>query len=251
MKRTTLWALLGAALISLTTGAWGLGLDAYLDQVRQDNSTLRGAQAEDAALSLSADRPLTAFSPQLTSKGQREDDQEIPVGSSDLSPSDTQTFSWDANLSKLFSTGTQVSLDYSGDQTNFQFPSAFAGLLATNSQYAGFLPFLNTYGQQWNINVSQSLWRNFGASQVDAALAKAKADSDENRAGNLYQAQAILFQARQAYNALETARLARGLYQQSLRRDQEILHWTLGKYNDNLADEADVLESRAALAQAS
>jgi len=104
-----------------------------------------------------------------------------------------------------------------------------------------------TYGQQLSLTVSQSLWRNFMASSVQADLDLAQASSEAQRAGNRYQAQALLFQARQAYIQLSTVRQVATIQQESLERNQKILEWTKAKFDDNLADKVDVLQVQAAL----
>ncbi|HTB22885.1 MAG TPA: TolC family protein [bacterium] len=248
MKRFFVFLLLGAGPLAASLGAESLSLGQYMDEVRMRNPDLRGGQAEDAALALSAKQPLTAFSPQMDGQVQEQNNQTYPVGSTEISPSDTETLSWDTNLNELLSTGTQLGLDYSGDHTKFFYPSAFAQF-ASNPLYAGFLPDLDTYGQQVSLNISQPLWRNFMASEVNASLAKAAADADAGRAANRYQAQALLYQARQAYVELATVRQVTAILNESLKRNQKILDWTKHKYADNLADKADVLEGEASLRQ--
>ncbi len=228
--------------------AGGLGVDAYLDQVRADNPTLKGSRAEDVALQLSAKQPLTAFSPQISGQVQDQNNQEVPLGATLFSPSDIQSLSWDTTLSEVLPTGTQVGVDYSGNQTRFQFPAA-AAAFAQNPQFASFFPELNTYGQQVSVSVSQPLWRNFMAQEVDASVAKAAADSEASRAANRYQAQALLYQARQAYIDLVTLRQVTAIYQDSLERNKRILAWTRAKVADNLADRVDLLEGQASLSQ--
>lgn len=248
VRRFFAFPLFCAAALAVSLHAGTLGLDEYLGQVRQGNAALRGGRAEDAALALEAKQPLAAFSPQMAGQVQEQNNEELPVGASLLSPNDTETLSWDTNLNKLFSSGTQVGLDYSGDHTRFAYPSQVAAF-DSNPVYAGFLPELDTYGQQVSLSVSQPLWRNFMASEVDASVAKAAADSDASRAANLYQAQAVLYQARQAYVELVTVRQVAAILDASFVRNKKILDWTMAKYNDNLADKVDVLEGEASLSQ--
>jgi outer membrane protein TolC len=229
-------AMLLAALIAATTplGAEPLGLDAYLDQVRQGNQQLRSAQALDAAYALQAKQPLTAFSPQLNAQVARDDDQSAPT-LPDFEPSHTQSTLWGAGLSKFFGTGTYVDLSYSSDVTSIEFPAL------------GNVP--TSWGQQLSLTVAQPLWRNFMAQEVNAAVDAAQAGADASRAGNRYGAQAQLFQARQAYIQLCTVRQVIVIQQESLARNQKILEWTQAKFADNLADRVDVLQVQAAIQQ--
>jgi outer membrane protein TolC len=235
MKATLFAAALTA--LSLPMAAGPLDIDTYLDQVRQGNSQLRSDKALDAAYALQAKQPLTAFSPQLSAELSRDDDQSVPL-LADFSPSHTLSTQWQASLSQFFSTGTNVSLGYNGDYTQLAFPGALAAELG---------PMPVTYGQQLSLTVSQSLWHNFMASAVQADLDLAQASSEGQRAGNRYAAQALLFQARQAYIQLSTVRQVATIQQESLERNQKILEWTKAKFDDNLADKVDVLQVQAAL----
>jgi outer membrane protein TolC len=162
----------------------------------------------------------------------------------------TDQWSWDANLSKVFSTGTKVALDYGGNDTNLAYPAIPSALSAEAQAFSSFLPPTGyILGQQASISLTQPLWRNFMAAEVEASVAKAAADSEAGRAANRYQAQAVLFQARQAYAQLATLRQVGAILNESLARNQKILDWTRAKYDDNLADKVDVLQCEAALRQ--
>lgn len=250
VKRFLIVLTLPACLLAGPLGAGTLDVDSYLSQVRQGNAALRGGQAEDAALGLAAKQPLTAYSTQLTGFVQEQNNEEVPQGASILSPADTESLTWDSNLSKFFSTGTQVGLDYAGDRTRLLYGALPAALAGEESSFAPLLPPQGfVLGQELTLSVSQSLWRNFMASQVEAGVAKAAADSDAARASNRYQAQALLYQARQAYVSLVTVRQVTAILNESLKRNQKILDWTKQKYDDNLADKVDVLEGEASLRQ--
>ncbi|HXC64210.1 MAG TPA: TolC family protein [bacterium] len=235
MKATLLAAACLAAALPLSAGT--LDMDSYLEQVRQGNEQLRSDKALDAAYALQAKQPLTAFSPQLTAQVSHDNDESMPV-LPDFSPSSTRSTQWGASLSQFYGTGTNVSLGYAGDYTQLGFPAALAAQLG---------PLPATYGEQLTLTVSQSLWRNFMASAVQADLALAQASSEGQRAGNRYAAQALLFQARQAFVQLSTVRQVATIQQESLERNQKILEWTKAKFADNLADKVDVLQVQAAL----
>ena len=236
MKAMLLAALLAAA---PALPAETLGLDGYLDQVRQGNQQLRSARALDAAYALQAKEPLAAFSPQLGAQVARDDDQTMPALAA-FSPEHIQSTQWGAGLSKLFATGTFINLSYAADLTDMGFPAAMAQQLG---------PMSPTYGQQFSLTVAQPLWRNFMAAEVDAAIDAADAGADATRAGNRYGAQSQLFQGRQAYIQLCTVRQVIVIQQESLARNQKILEWTKAKFVDNLADKVDVLQVQAAIQQ--
>lgn len=235
MKATLLRGALLAAALPLAADP--LAMDAYLDQVRGGNEQLRSARALDAAYQLQAKQPLTAYSPQLSAQLARDDDQSVPTLAA-FSPEHTLSTQWGASLSKVFGSGTYVSLGYAGDYTALGFPAAMA-------QQLGPLP--PTYGHDFSVTVSQPLWRNFMAEEIEASVAMAKAGADGSRAGNRYGAQALLFQARQAYVQLSTVRQVAAIQQESLERNQKILQWTQAKYADNLSDKVDVLQVQAAI----
>ena len=180
MKAKLLAAACLAAALPLRAGT--LDMDGYLAQVRQGNEQLRSDKALDAAYALQAKQPLTAFSPQLTAQVSHDNDESMPV-LPDFSPSSTKSTQWGASLSQFYGSGTNVSLGYAGDYTQLGFPAALSAQLG---------PLPATYGEQLTLTVSQSLWRNFMASSVQADLALAQASSEGQRAGNRYAAQAAL-----------------------------------------------------------
>lgn len=228
------------ALILLTLGAAlpaeELSLDAYLGQVRQQNPTLKAQQAQDAAYALAAKEPLTAFSPQLNAQLQRYDDETEPAVNL-LSPNRTLVWSGDVGLNKLFGTGTYVGVDFKTDRSQIDFPSS---PLVGN---------VDNQGAAYSLSISQPLWRNWMASELDAGVQQAAHGADAARAGLRYAAQAQLFQARQAYVQLITLRQVELIQAESLERNNKILEWTQRKYADNLADKVDVLQVEAAIRQ--
>jgi outer membrane protein TolC len=226
---------LSLALLASGAHAETLTLDAYLGQVRKDNPQLRALKAQDAAMALAAREPETAYSPQLKAQAQIYNDQLEPTLAA-FSPERTQSRGVDVGLSKLFSTGTYVGLDYKNDTTELAFPQG---------SFIGALPA--TTGDQWGLTLSQSLWRNFNASEVKAGILQAKAGADSARAASRYGAQAVLFQARNAYVQLGTVRRVLALQEESLTRNAKILEWTQQKEADNLADKVDVLQVEAAV----
>jgi outer membrane protein TolC len=223
------------ALAAAAAHADTLSLNDYLDQVRQGNPQLKQLRAQDTAYALAAKQPLTAYSPMLNGQIETLNDQTVPVLAA-FSPAQTNSDSWNLGLSKFFSTGTNVNLAYEGDVTKLTFPP---------NGFVGDLPA--TTGHQWDVTITQSLWRNFNAAEVKASIAQASAGSEAARAANRYAAQALLFQARTAYVQLETARQVRSLQEESLTRNAKILDWTQQKEADNLADKVDVLQVQASM----
>jgi outer membrane protein TolC len=226
---------LALALAAGAAHAEPLSLPDYLEQVRHNNPQMRALKAQDVAYALAAKQPLTAYSPMLNGQIETLNDQTVPVLAA-FSPAQTNSDSWNLGVSKFFSTGTNVNLAYEGDVTKLTFPPG------------GFVSDLPaTTGHQWDVTVSQSLWRNFNAAEVKASIAQASAGSEAARAANRYAAQALLFQARTAYVQLETARQVRSLQEESLTRNAKILDWTQQKEADNLADKVDVLQVQASM----
>lgn len=229
--------ILALTVLSSMAQASTLSLEAYLEQVRQGNPQLHSLKAQDVAYSLAAREPETAYSPMLKAQAQLYDDKLEPALAA-FSPEQTKSTGYSVGLSKLFSTGTYVGLDYKEDATELIFPKG---------SFIGALP--ETTGHQWGVTLNQSLWRNFNAAEVKAGIAQAQAGSLAARAGNRYAAQAALFQARSAYVQLETVRQVKALQEESLTRNAKILEWTKQKQADNLADKVDVLQVEAVVRQ--
>jgi outer membrane protein TolC len=225
------------ALAFLLAGALrAAGLEAYLAEVKAGNPQLKAQRAQDAAYALAAKEPETAFSPQLKAQLQRYDDQ-TEAALADFSPVRTLSWGGDVSVSKLFGTGTYVSLGFDTDRSVINMPATLG------------IPSADNQGYKYSLTLSQPLWRNFMASEVDAGQRQANAGADAQRAGNRYGAQGVLLQARLAYVQLYTLRQVEGIQAESLSRNAKILEWTKAKYADNLADKVDVLQVEAALRQ--
>ncbi len=229
-------------LIALLTFAAGLraealDLEAYLGQVRSGNPQLQSQRAQDAAYGLAAQEPLTAFSPQLNAQLQRYDDQSEPTVNL-FSPNRTLAWGWGVGVGKLFGTGTYLGADFETDRSMIEFPPS------------QILPgVVDNQGTKYKLTLNQPLWRNFMAAEVGAGLAQAQQGAAAAQAGLRYGAQALLFQARQAYVQLATLRQVALIQAESLERNTKILEWTKRKFADNLADRVDVLQVEAALRQ--
>jgi outer membrane protein TolC len=224
------------ALLAGSLSAAPISLDSYLSQVKAQNPGLKAQRAQDAAYALAAREPETAFSPQLKADLQRYDDQ-TEAALAAFSPLRTLSWGGDVSVSKLFGTGTYVSVGFDTDRSVIDMPATLG------------IPSADNQGAKYSLTLSQPLWRNFMASEVDAGLRQAQAGSDAQRAGNRYGAQAVLLQARQAYAQLATLHQVEAIQAESLSRNAKILEWTKQKFADNLADKVDVLQVEAALRQ--
>jgi outer membrane protein TolC len=213
-----------------------LGVQDYLKEVRQANPQLQSLRAQDTALALAAKEPLTAYSPQLNAGAQRAENQAEPALAA-FSAESTKVTGWNVGLSKLFSSGTYVGLDYKGDYTDLMFPAG------------SFIVAAPSYGHEFGLTLSQSLWRNVGGRQVQAAVDQAAAGAEAARAGNRFQALSVVFEARRVYQQLQSTRQLIALQTESLERNKKILEWTKRKQADNLADRVDVLQVEAAQGQ--
>lgn len=234
MKRVGTWMALALALAGSLRAA---GLEAYLAEVKAGNPQLKAQRAQDAAYALAAKEPETAFSPQLKAQLRRYDDQSEPTVNL-FSPLRTLAWGGDVSVSKLFGTGTYLSLGFDTDRSVIEFPAGIPIASPVDNQ-----------GAKYSLTLSQPLWRNFMANEVGAGLRQAAAGADAQRAGIRYGAQAVLLQARLAYVQLATLRQVEGIQAESLSRNAKILEWTKRKFADNLADKVDVLQVEAALRQ--
>jgi outer membrane protein TolC len=238
-----------------------LSLADYLAQVGDKNNTLKSVRQQNSSYDLAAKEPLTAFSPMLTGNYKHSETQNIQqpgtiIGSS----SDSLASAWDLGISKLFFTGTQVSVGYSSawDVTEYGAAEGSASLLNSfsSAQQQQLYSLFNTnYTGDWytsvpTLSISQSLWKGFMARGANISIEKTRYNYNSLQETNRQQAQDVYYQAEQAYIQLALAQATVEVQQSALERSQKIFEWSSQRARKNLADRADVVASQAAVKSA-
>ncbi|MCL2485656.1 MAG: TolC family protein [Endomicrobia bacterium] len=142
-------------------------------------------------------------------------------------------FTYDASLSRQFETGTQVSVGLQGSHWNYKFD--FGGADYSVSDISPF------------VRLSQSLIKDFDGGATKASIAQARASANSVLYLLEYRKQSILLNARLAYWNLSYSQTVIDYRQASLDRTKKILEWNQRRYNMDLAERSDMLQSQAAV----
>ncbi|MDR1926655.1 MAG: TolC family protein [Endomicrobium sp.] len=145
--------------------------------------------------------------------------------------------SYDASVSRQFSTGTQVLFGFNGSGSKYKYAG---GLLRDMEDYdvRDIAPF---------VKLQQSLWKNINGVYTKANIAKAKASAKSALYLLEYKKQNVLFNAKLAYWNLSYAKKVVDFRKMSLDRTEKILSWNNKRYNMDLAEKLDLLQSQAAV----
>jgi outer membrane protein TolC len=227
-----------------------LPLNAYLDQVRAGNHSIRSAEAGIRAIELSLRETQAVFDPYLAAEVYRYDSQAPSVNV--FAGSRTLNYTGTVGVSKRWGTGTSASLGYKTDWTELWYLSAYSlpglppGFGNLGSLFTTFNP---SYTSAPTLSVSQSLWKDFLGRGTLAGIARAEAGAKSAQFMNRYAIQQTLFAAKQAYLLLALTRANVQLQEDSLQRNTKILEWTQRRVAQNLADPVDALQTEARVQQ--
>jgi len=232
MKKLKLLAGMFACVV-FASGAFGdvLSLDDYINMIEKNNSDLISIQANIDAVQgkiLEADRVYAAYF--TAGASYTKDDSGRPFNPL-AQTNEIQNTSYDASLSKLFGTGTKITLGFNGSRTFYD--------------YTGFPNFdvtdLGPY-----IGLEQSLLQGLGGGATKAGVLKAQADARSALYLLEYKKQSVLLNARMAYWQLSYARTVVDFRKTSLDRTKKILDWNQRRFDMDLAEKADLLQAQAA-----
>lgn len=143
--------------------------------------------------------------------------------------------SFSLGVSKLTTFGLQGKLSYGVSSTV---------LSNTNPQLVPMPEFVES---KPTLELSQSLWRNWGGNEVRSQVAIIQSQSQMKRAADTYQSKLILLEAEMAYWRMALARESTKIQNQTLERANKIYSWNNRRAQMQLADKADSLQADAAV----
>ena len=225
--------LLAAAAVLICSNAFAemLSIDDYMNLVVKNNADLLAVQSNIDAVKGKIAEIERAYSFFFTIGGSYTDDQSgRPYSPAGLTTNEIKYTAYDASVSKQFGTGTKMSLGLNGAYSQNNTP-------AINYSYHDIAPA---------IKLEQSLWKEFNGGATKANIAKARADAQSALWMLEYKKQSILLSAKMAYWSLSYTRTVVDFRQVSLDRTKKILEWNQTRYNKDLGEKADVLQSQAA-----
>jgi len=218
-----------------------LSLDNFLSQVSEKSPALEAARQSRKGLQLKPLEIAMIYSPLFNAGYSFTDSQAEPT--SLTSPDRTKFTNWQLGLTKKWFTGTTTILSYGMNNTRLYFP-AFPPAMAV---FSSFLPPSDSFDAKPTLTVSQSLLRDFMGGITDTGIAKVQHAAKAGERMTAYGEQAAMLQAEMAYWSLALARATVEFKKKSLERTTKLKDWTERRVKLNLADQADLLQTDAAL----
>lgn len=212
-----------------------LSMRQYLDLVAENNSELKSVQAGIDALKgklAEIDRAYSYFFSASLTYG--DDRSGKPFAADGAAGESMSALSADISLSRQFESGTRVQAGFKGSYENRDFKKA------DDYEITDLAPF---------IRLEQSLLSEWNGAKTKASIARAKANAGSAIYLLEYKKQSILLKAKLAYWNLSYARTVIDFRRSSLERTKKITEWNRKRYNLDLAEKSDMLQSQAALKQ--
>ncbi|MDR2192637.1 MAG: TolC family protein [Endomicrobium sp.] len=233
MKKKLLYAVIVVFAAAQISRAEFLTLQGYVDLVLQKNSDLQSVQASIDAVNGKLAAIEKVYSYYLNAGASYADDRSGKPYSFQIEPEKMLNLSYDASVTKIFETGTQVSLGLSGTIGEYNFiPSD------QSYKFHDITPF---------VKVQQSLLQDLNGGSTKASIAKARADAQSALYMLKYQKQSIVLKAKLAYWNLSYSRTVIDFRKTSLARTKKISDWNQRRFDLDLAEKTDILQSRAAV----
>lgn len=214
--------------------SYAMTLEEYLNQVSLNNEGVRGARLGEEAKELRLSESTLFYKPSFFLTGEYSDDKR-PTNAPTFMGTQTIRNTLRAGLSQNFSTGTKASISYNIYKTEIN--GASPGILARDTFY-DVAP---------QIELSQSLWRNFMGAEFDANVEAQRAQIESSRLNDQFTLKQLLVRAENAYWRLAFAEQALQVQKESLDRARKLRDWNANRMRSNLVDEADYLQAEANL----
>ena len=239
MLTTPLLALLSAFFLQNSAHASPISLSEYLNQVEGASPAVSASQNNFKGTLQTAKESVMIFMPRFTLQASHMLD-ERQNSSSAFFGNRTTTDNFTAGIEKQFSFGLNTKLSY--------------GFI--NNQTSGASPLLfppygsNGYNNaQTQIDLTQSLWRNFLGEESKATAKRDEATALVLHYQESFHLKQLRAQAESAYYRLAIARQAVQLQQELLDRAKKILDWSTKRVNNRIADRVDLLQAKTAYQQ--
>ncbi|GEM_PF-1123830 len=221
----------GCFFLTNAASAEFLTVDQYVQKVEENNSSLKEINFQIEAISKQFKESFRAYSATLGSNLTYANDKTRAYNSASGQFADQkiQALNFDVSVNKQFETGTLFSAGYGTNYSSVKY----------------ILPLYETTDMAPYVALEQSLLKNFNGDLTKISISKAKAASRSLLYLQTYKKQQILLNAKKVYWALSYARTVSDFRKQSFERSRKILEWNESRYNRDLAERNDVLQSKA------
>jgi len=228
-------ALFVGTLLPLSVAMGGvLKPDDYLNQVIDANSGIKGAIEASQGASLRVNEGETIYSTNLFATGQNVNDKR-PNSMTAFQGDQTKYKSLEFGLSKATSFGLSGKVYYNLSDTN---------LMNTNSTYVA-TPSYSDGSLRFELN--QPLWQNSFGRQFRKMVEVSSAQAQSSSYSKKYESQMLLFEAELRYWKLSAVRETIEILKTNLARTETQATFNKTKFERNLTDETDYLQSKAQL----
>ncbi len=211
-----------------------LTLEEYMSEVRAKNGGIVGLKSSSEAKKLRKDEGGLIFKPSFFLTGEYYDDQR-PTNAPTFQGTQTLRHTVRTGLSQNFRTGTKAAISYNMYKTQI---NGVSGALIPNNKFFDISP---------QLEVTQSLWRNFLGSESEATEQVQNAQVEAQRFNEAYTHKQLLLSAENAYWRLYVAQTALKVQEESLERAKRLKEWNQRRFKNNLIDEADYIQTEANL----
>ncbi|MDD5687897.1 MAG: TolC family protein [Elusimicrobia bacterium] len=216
-----------------------LTIEKYLSQVEENNPDIKSVELSIKAIDQKILEMDMAYSPYFSGNFNYMDDKSGPGFGSTLPTQEMWLTSWNLGLNKKFPFGSLVSLGYIDSTAEFDLtqPTVIIGPdKVSNFKGYDIKPF---------VRVKQSLLKDYNSRLTQSGIKKAKNAARAGQYMQIFKKQQILLKAQSAYLSLSFDREVVYFRKKSLERAEKIFKWNEDKYNLNLADKSDLLQSQA------
>jgi outer membrane protein TolC len=214
----------------MTNKSYALDLPKYLDLVEESNSSFIATKKNKEVKLLRQDEHSINFVPSFFLNGVYSNDQRPNTSPSVLGTKTERTY-YQAGLSQALRTGTKATLSYNILKTDmFGAPAVSEPL------------FYDIYPQ---LELTQSLWRNFNGAEIRAQENQQKSQAEIDFLSESLKYKQLILGAELAYWRLYFSQKNFQVLTENLERAKKLKEWNQKRYRDNLVDEADAIQTDA------
>lgn len=220
------------------TTAWSLTLAEYQEQVKRFSPGLaaRGLAIDAAKSQVRGVDLMTAGSLSL-SASKVKDEQPGEVMMPDFEQMNVQNY--DLAMSKMFSTGTKAKLALKWNQTEFEKMSTNPAAPPADVKDNNFSPTLE---------LSQSLWQNFGGRSYHLQKSAAEAGVGVRDEELKQSERSVLSEAEAAFFSYLFAKERLAIAQRTRANAEDIYKFVKQRFDQNLYEKSDLLQAEALVA---
>ncbi len=234
MKKINTHSILFFSLANLTINSHAamLTLDNYLQEVGSKNENVIASKLSADAAEERKDEHTLIFKPQFVAETQYAMDKKYTSNTSSQG-NRTDYTSLKAGVLQQFDFGLKGQLSYKLSHTE---------LYGTSSS---FVPVPNYKDNAVQLELNQSLWRNFNGLESKSQATLQEASANAQKYSESYKTKVTLTNAQNIYWSLSQMQKLIKVQKESLERAIQIRNWAKRRLDNQLADKSDFLQADA------